>query len=99
MILKSVGAPLSLWEEVSKRSKKYTQHGSQTCSANWRTFKGNCFTVGSLFHLAEKGNSEMLQRIHRDLNMSKDVFFEEAEEFPAIEIDTPFLTPVTATTP
>ena len=41
----------------------------------------------------------MLQRISPELNQNKDVFFEDAEEFPAIEIDTPFLTPVTATTP
>ncbi len=31
--------------------------------------------------------------------MNKDVFFEDAEEFPPIEIDTPFLTPATETTP
>ena len=41
----------------------------------------------------------MLERISPELNQNKDVFFEDAEEFPAIEIDTPFLTPVTATTP
>ena len=41
----------------------------------------------------------MLERISPELNMNKDVFFEDAEEFPAIEIDTPFLTPVTETTP
>ena len=32
----------------------------------------------------------MLERISPELNMNKDVFFEDAEEFPAIEIDTPF---------
>jgi hypothetical protein len=99
MILKSVGAPLSLWEEVSQRSKKYKKHGSETCSAKWRGFNRNCFTVGSLFVLAKEGNSHMLERSSPELNMSKDVFFEDAEEFPAIEIDTPFLTPVTETTP
>ena len=89
MILKSVGAPLSLWEEVSQRSKKYKQHGSETCSAKWRGFHGNYFTVGSLFVLAKEGNPQMLERISPELNMNKDVFFEDAEEFPAIEIDTP----------
>ena len=49
--------------------------------------------------MAKEGNSEMLQRIKPDLNMNTDVFFDDAEEFPAIEIDTPFLTPVTARTP
>ena len=89
MILKSVGAPLSLWEEVSQRSKKYKQHGSETWSAKWRGFKGNYFTVGSLFVLAKEGNPHMLERISPELNMNKDVFFEGAE-FPAIEIDTLF---------
>ena len=49
------------------------------------------FTVGKLFVWAKEGNSEMLQRIKPDLNMNTDVLFEDAEEFPAIEIDTPFL--------
>ena len=48
MILKSVGAPFSLWDQVSQRSKKYKQHGSDHCSTKWRGFKGNYFTVGSL---------------------------------------------------
>ncbi|MFM7986634.1 MAG: PriCT-2 domain-containing protein, partial [Candidatus Fonsibacter sp.] len=32
MILKKLGAPMSLWEDVSKRSKKY-KHGD--CSRRW----------------------------------------------------------------
>ena len=99
MILKSVGAPLSLWEEVSQRSKKYKQHGSETCSAKWRSFNRNCFTVGSLFVLAKEGNPQMLERIGPELHMNKGVLFEDADEFPAIEIHTPFLTPLTETTP
>ena len=41
----------------------------------------------------------MLERISPDLHMNKDVLFEDAEEYPAIEIDTPFLTPPTETSP
>ena len=95
MILKSVGAPLSLWEETSKRSKKYKQG---ECTIKWRSFTRNCHTIGSLFVLAKEGNPQMLERISPELNMNKDVLFEDADEFPAIEIDTPFLTPPTETT-
>ena len=95
MILNSVGAPLSLWEEVSKRSKKY-QAGE--CTKKWRSFTRKCHTIGSLFVLAKEGSPEMLDRISPDLNMNKQVFFDEAE-YPAIEIDTPFLTPITEDTP
>ena len=95
MILNSVGAPLSLWEEVSKRSKKY-QAGE--CAKKWRSFTRKCHTIGSLFVLAKEGSPEMLDRISPDLNMNKQVFFEDAE-YPANEIDTPFLTPITEDTP
>ena len=40
----------------------------------------------------------MLERISPELNMNKDVFFEDADE-NAIKIDTPFLTPATEITP
>ncbi len=39
-----------------------------------------------------------MEEISPDLNMNKYVFFDEAE-YPAIEIDTPFLTPKTEDTP
>ena len=58
MILKSVGAPLSLWIEVSKRCSKY-KHGE--CENKWRTFNRNCFTIGSLFVLAKEGNPALLE--------------------------------------
>ena len=40
----------------------------------------------------------MLERISPELNANKDVLFEDADEFPAIEMDTPFLAPPTETT-
>ena len=64
MILKSVGAPLSLWIEVSKRCSKY-KHGE--CDNKWRSFNRNCFTIGSLFVLAKEGNPQMLERISPEL--------------------------------
>ena len=60
MILKSVGAPLSLWEEVSRRSNKYKQG---ECAIKWRSFTRNCHTIGSFFVLAKEGNPQMLERI------------------------------------
>ncbi|MFM7985613.1 MAG: PriCT-2 domain-containing protein, partial [Candidatus Fonsibacter sp.] len=55
MILKKLGAPLSLWEEVSKRSKKY-KHGD--CSRRWSGFHTQYFSIGSRFVLAKEGNAE-----------------------------------------
>ena len=45
MILKKLGAPLSLWEEVSTRSKKY-EHGD--CSKRWSCIKPQLFSIGRL---------------------------------------------------
>ena len=86
MILNSIGAPLSLYEEVSKRSNKH-KHGQ--CADKWRSFTRKCHTIGSLFVLAKEGGPEILDRIGPNLNMNKQVFFDDAE-FQAIEIDTPF---------
>ena len=95
MILKSIGAPLSLYEEVSKRSKKCKPN---ECYSKWRSFTRNCHNIGSLFVLAKEGNPDMLQRVSPNLHMNKQVFFDD-EEYPEIEIDTPFLTPKTEDTP
>ena len=52
MILKTIGAPLSLWEEVSKRSNKY-KHGD--CGKRWGGFHTQFFSIGSLFVSAKEG--------------------------------------------
>ncbi|MFM7986142.1 MAG: PriCT-2 domain-containing protein, partial [Candidatus Fonsibacter sp.] len=51
MILKKLGAPLTLCEEVSKRSNKYN-HGD--CSRRWGGFHTQYFSIGSLFVLAKE---------------------------------------------
>ena len=71
MILKKLGAPLSLWEEVSKRSKKY-KHGD--CGRRWGGFHTQYFSIGSLFVLAKEGNVDMLERIKPTLNMNANIF-------------------------
>ena len=86
--MKKLGAHLTLWEEVSKRSNKYN-HGD--CSRRWHTFHTQYFSIGSLFVLAKEGNADMLERIKPTLNMIADVFT-NGEEYNCIEIDTPFLT-------
>ena len=71
MILKTIGAPLSLWEEVSKRSRKY-KHGD--CGRRWGGFHTQYFSIGSLFALAKEGNVDMLERIKPTLNMNANIF-------------------------
>ncbi|MFM7980289.1 MAG: PriCT-2 domain-containing protein, partial [Candidatus Fonsibacter sp.] len=87
MILKKLGDPLSLWEEVSKRSKKY-KHGD--CSRRWHTLHTQYFSIGSPFVLAKEGNADMLERIKPTLNMNADIFT-NGEEYNCIEIYTQFL--------
>ena len=94
-ILKQLGAPWTLWDEVSRRSKKYKQG---ECKQTWGTLFSDLFTIGSLFVLAKEGNPEMLNRISPNLHMNKQVFFDDLE-YPFTEIDTPFLTPQTEDTP
>ena len=66
MILKTLGAPLILREEVSTRSRKY-KHGD--CGRRWGGFHTQYFSIGSLFVLAKEGNVDMLERIKPTLNM------------------------------
>ncbi|MFM7989003.1 MAG: PriCT-2 domain-containing protein [Candidatus Fonsibacter sp.] len=46
MIFKKLGAPMSLWEDVSKRSIKYKY---SECSRRWGGFNAQFFSIGSLF--------------------------------------------------
>ena len=85
MILKSIGAPLSLYEEVTKRSAKYK---ACECCSKWRGFNRKCHTIGSLFVIAKDGNPNPHERVSPNLHKSKQVFFDDVE-YPLIEIDTP----------
>ena len=88
MILKKLGAPLSLWEEVSKRSRKY-RHGD--CGRRWGGFYTQYFSIGSLFVLAKEGNVEMLERIKPALNVNANIFT-NGQVYNRIDINAPFLT-------
>ncbi|MFM7983006.1 MAG: PriCT-2 domain-containing protein, partial [Candidatus Fonsibacter sp.] len=44
MIFKKLGAPVSLWEEVSKRSNKYKRGD---CIERWNSLNTQLFSIGS----------------------------------------------------
>ena len=52
MILKNLGAPLSLWEHVSMKSKNFKNND---CANIWDRFKAFNYSVGSLIVLAKEG--------------------------------------------
>ncbi|MFM7984359.1 MAG: PriCT-2 domain-containing protein, partial [Candidatus Fonsibacter sp.] len=89
MVLKKLGAPLNLWEDVSRRSKNKYKHGD--CSRRWGGFHTQYFSIGSLFVLAKEGNADMLERIKPTLSMNADIFT-NGEIYNCTEIDIPFLT-------
>ena len=67
MVLKRSGAPVSLWDEVSRRSSKY-EHGE--CGNKWVDFNRRGegereVTIGSLHYWAEKGDTERYNKITR----------------------------------
>ena len=88
MTLKNIGAPLELWEQMSKKSKKYKQND---CSTRWYKFKTNNYTIGTLKHLAKEGDVDKYNSLTRVSHSLNDVF-DVGNEYPVIEIDTPFLT-------
>ncbi|MFM7989614.1 MAG: PriCT-2 domain-containing protein, partial [Candidatus Fonsibacter sp.] len=50
MTLNNIGAPLELWEQMSKKSNKYKQNDCPTRSYK---FKTNNYTIGTLKHIAK----------------------------------------------
>ena len=86
MILKRLGAPLTLWEELSKKSKKF-QHGD--CSSRWSSFKAYNFTVGSLLAMAKEGDTDKLNAIRPTLHVSNDIF-DDRTDYPCTTITLPF---------
>ena len=88
LILKKIGAPLSLWEEVSKRSRKFK---NADCTSKWSNLNPKCIGIGSLIVLAKQGNLEMYERIRPSLNMNQDVFKDDVDYKPTL-INTPYLT-------
>ncbi len=88
-ILWQHGALWTMWDGLSKRSKKYKPG---ECKQTWGTLRSDWFAVGRLFDLTREGSPERLEQTSPNLNMNKQVFFDDVE-YPAIEIDTPFQTP------
>ena len=87
MILKKLGAPLSIWEVLSKRSKKFKLND---CSSRWAALAIYNFSIISLLALAKQGDIEKYNQMQPRLHFNKDVF--DDAEYPCIEINTPFLT-------
>ena len=89
LCLKRIGCPLSLWEEVSKRSKK---NKPNDCSDKWCRMTANSLGIGSLHHWARNDSPELYQRIRPTLKSVSDIFADD-QEHESIEIDTRYLVP------
>ena len=90
LCLKRIGCPLSLWEEVSKRSKK---NKPNDCSDKWNRMSANSLTIGSLHYWAKKKDClELYQRSRPTLKSVSDVFADD-QTHESVEIDTRYLVP------
>ena len=87
IILKGLGAPRCIWEEQSKRSRKYKAADMR----DWDRFPTYQMHLGSLMALAKSGNLEEYERIVATLHETKDVFDDDAT-YPCTVINTPYLT-------
>ena len=87
--LKKLGAPLELWENLSKRRKKYKPG---ECSKTWATFKAFSYNMNILVRFAKEGNIEQYDQLHPKLNATNNDVFDDGVEHPSVEINTPFLT-------
>ena len=88
LILKKLGAPYSLWQTMSARSKEFD---NQQCEDWWKKAKIHNYTINSLRTLAKEGNIDEYARINPLLNSTKNVF-DDGSNYPCIKINTPFLT-------
>ena len=87
LILKKLGAPMSLWDELSRKSKKF-KYGE--CAKQWGRFKLYPYTMNSLIALAKEGNLDEYEKIKAKLHVRKDVFADRCN-YPSTVINTPFL--------
>jgi hypothetical protein len=84
--MKRLGFPMSLWEEVSKRSKK---NKPSECARLWGKMVPSAdWTLGGMVPLAKLGNPEMFDRILPTLNLTINQAEDDAEYKPTL-IDTP----------
>ena len=87
MVLKKVGAPMGLWETVSRRSKK---NKANDCTSRWANMKPRWVSMRTLDVLAKKGNLEMYDRVKPTLKMHTADIFDDSDYKPE-KIDIPFL--------
>ena len=88
MVLKNIGAPLDLWEQLIKKRKKYKR---DDCSTQWHKCNANNYTIGTLKHLAKKGAAEKYNNFKRVAHSLPDII-DNGHDYPVICIKTPLLT-------
>ena len=82
LCLKRIGAPCSLWDEVSKRSKKYKPN---ECEQLWCCMKPKSLGIGSLILWAKRDNLELYDRIKPTLKMIGNIF-EDDQKHESVDI-------------
>ena len=58
MVLKKLGAPLQLWEDLSRKSTKYR---TKDCAKRWATFRTTNFKIGAFIYLEQKGDLDNIK--------------------------------------
>ena len=88
MILKEIGAPVSVWEEASRRSHKFRPG---ECGTKWRGFRSSGWSMRSLVRVAKEGNLDLFSRLLPTLHMCKDMHADD-ERYDSVELDARHLT-------
>ena len=85
MVLKSLGAPLSIWQSISMKSNKFKINDN---SSRWDKFNVINYSIGSLIVLAKQGDVDKLNLI-KPMLYNINEMFDNGVEYPSIDIDTP----------
>ena len=70
MVLKSIGSPLGLGEQLSKQYNKYKH---QDCTTQWRTYKANNIATGTLRYIAQEGDAMKYSNFRREAHTLTDI--------------------------
>ena len=89
LCLKRIGAPCSLWDEVSKKSEKYKP---RECEQLWYCMKPKSLGIGSLILWAKRDNLAKYDEIKPTLRMIGNIF-EDDQKHESVEINTRYLVP------
>ena len=79
MVLKKLGAPLRLWEDLSRKINK---HRTKDCAKIWPTFRTSNMTIGTLIYLAKEGDLDKYNSLRPLLHMSNDIDDDDGVEHP-----------------